>query len=131
MYLLTSYWKKSFLAHTYQLSLAKVVLYEFTMCLTQKNMLYLLKNLLFIFYVSEVNCAFSNLDSCSKTNSIKLDICVVGNQSYIPPLPTVLETTLYLIEIVKIDGNENSISIFVELSTSWKDNKLASTVSSE
>ena len=103
------------------------VLHEFKMCLTQKNMLHLL----FLFYISEGNCAFSNLDSCSKTNSIKLDICVVGNQSYIPPLPTVLETTLYLIEIVKIDGNENSISIFVELSTFWKDNKLASTVSSE
>jgi hypothetical protein len=65
------------------------------------------------------------------TDDIKLDICVIGNQSYISPLPTVLETTLYLIEIVKIDENENSISIFVELSTSWKDKKLASTVSSE
>ena len=96
-------------------------------------MLHPLNNLLFIFYVivSKVNCAFSKLDSCSMTDDIKVDICVIGNQSYIPPLPTVLETTLYLIEIVKIDGNENSISIFVELSTSWKDNKLASTVSSE
>ena len=94
-------------------------------------MLHPLNHLLFIFYVSRVNCAFSKLDSCSMTDDIKVDICVIDNQSYIPPLPTVLETTLYLIEIVKIDGNENSISIFVELSTSWKDNKLASTVSSE
>ena len=94
-------------------------------------MLHPLNHLLFIFYVSEVNCAFSKLDSCSMTEDIKVDICVIGNQPYTPPILTVLETTLYLIEIVKIDENENSISIFVELSTSWKDNKLASTVSSE
>ena len=57
--------------------------------MTPKNMLHHLNQLLFIiFSVSEVNCAFSKLDSCSLADDIKLDICVIGNQSYIPPLPT-------------------------------------------
>ena len=79
-----------------------------------------------ILFVSLVRSDIKELDSCDMSKNVNVDICTVGNVSYIPPLPVLLDTRLYLIEIVKIDGNENSISIFVELSTFWKDSKIVS-----
>jgi len=40
------------------------------------------------------------------------------------PLPATIETELYLNEIVKIDGDQNSITISIELITYWNDARI-------
>ena len=43
---------------------------------------------------------------------------------YHHPLPATIETELYLNEIVKIDGDQNSITISIELITYWNDPRI-------
>ena len=64
------------------------------------------------------------LKSCSEKHEV-LSICWTGEDNYADPVPAQLETWLYLNEIIKIDGDENSFSIHVELLTSWTDPRLA------
>ena len=64
------------------------------------------------------------LKSCSETHDM-LSVCLIGDKNYEDPVPAHLETWLYLNEIIKIDENENSFSIHVELITYWKDPRLA------
>ena len=73
-------------------------------------------------------CLFNNLVFCLKSCLTEKDqqrVCFNGT-SYNNPFPVVLETTLYLQEIVKIDEEENSICIQVDLFTTWTDPDLDS-----
>lgn len=64
------------------------------------------------------------LKKCSEKHEV-LSICLKGENNYADPVPAQLETWLYLNEIIKIDGDENSFSIHVELITYWTDPRLA------
>ena len=63
------------------------------------------------------------LKSCSEKHEY-LSICLIGEKNYDAPVPARLETWLYLNEIIKIDGDENSFTIHVELITYWTDPRL-------
>ena len=72
-------------------------------------------------------CLFDNLVFCLKSCLAEKDqqrVCFNGT-SYDNPFPVVLETTLYLQEIVKIDEDQSSITLHVELQSEWTDLGLA------
>ena len=77
----------------------------------------------FCFFFIFLNLGEATLRNCSEKHD-QQDICMNGEEDYSYPLPVVLETWLYLNEIIKIDGNENSISMSVELITYWTDPQL-------
>ena len=68
-------------------------------------------------------CLLDDVVFCLQNCLVEKDqqrVCFRG-KSYNNPFPVVLETTLYLQEIVKIDEEENSICIQVDLFTTWTD----------
>ena len=48
-------------------------------------------------------------------------ICFTEKEAYVKPFPIVLNTTMYLREIVDINENEKSISTYMALYSFWKD----------
>ena len=65
------------------------------------------------------------LEKCSDVqNEVKIEICLIGQDRYIEPIPAVLDTTFYLNQIIKVDGKDDSISIHVNLVTSWTDPRI-------
>ena len=80
-----------------------------------------LKCILILFCILKLNEA---LKKCSEKHEV-LSACFIGEKTYKNPVPARLETWLYLNEIIKIDGDENSFSISVELITYWTDPSLA------
>ena len=88
--------------------------------------MYLVKLILSIIYLSDTVIA-TNLRSCSLENE-QPSVCFLGER-YVDPFqkfPVVMETKLYLQEIVAIDEVENSISLQVNLIVTWNDPDLAS-----
>ena len=83
--------------------------------------MYFLRYILVLSCILKINEALKN---CSETHDM-LSVCLIGDKNYEDPVPAHLETWLYLNEIIKINGNENSFSIHVELITYWKDPRLA------
>ena len=67
------------------------------------------------------------LEKCSDVqNEVKIEICLIeGHDRYVEPTPAVLDTTFYLNQIIKVDGKDDSISIHVNLVTSWTDPRIA------
>ena len=82
--------------------------------------MYSLNYMLILFCTLKLNEA---LKSCSEKHEV-LSICLIGEKNYAAPVPAHLETWLYLNEIIKIDGDENSFTIHVELITYWTDPRL-------
>ena len=62
----------------------------------------------------------ADIQSCS-VESNQPKICIVANESYQKPFPVILDTELYLSEIVNLDEEGNSISIQLDLNSFWKD----------
>ena len=88
--------------------------------------MYMIKLTLSIIYFSDTVIA-ANLRSCSLENE-QPSVCFLGER-YIDPFekfPVVMETKLYLQEIVAINEVENSISLQVNLIVNWNDPDLAS-----
>ena len=52
-------------------------------------------------------------------------ICFKDQESYSTAFPIALDTVLYLQEIVKIDEDQSSITLHVELQSEWTDLGLA------
>ena len=78
-------------------------------------------------YLLVLSCTLNLIQAlkrCSEKHEV-LSVCLIGEDIYAGPVPAQLETWLYLNEIIKIDGDENSFSIHVELLTSWTDPRLA------
>ena len=67
--------------------------------------------------------AFSHVISCSEEDNAD-NICLNGNYQN---LPIELDTILYLKEFVKIDEEEDSITIQMILYNTWMDSRLAPT----
>ena len=67
------------------------------------------------------------LQECSlATNESEVKVCIKGSVGlYSKYVPAVLDTWLYLLEIINVNENENSIHIFIELLTYWNDTNLA------
>ena len=65
-----------------------------------------------------MNCA--DLKSCSEKHE-KLEVCFKNKDGYTNPFPVVLSTDLYLVEIIEIDLDKNSIRIQMDLWTIWID----------
>ena len=63
---------------------------------------------------------YAKLRACSDENIEYLELCHKG-EKYVHPIPAVLTTMLHLNQIIKIDGNENSITVHMEFISSWKD----------
>ena len=82
--------------------------------------MYFLKYILVLFCILKLNEA---LEKCSEKNEI-LSACFIGEEIYANPVPARLETWIYLNEIIKIDGDENSFSVHVELTTYWTDPRI-------
>ena len=51
----------------------------------------------------------------------KLDICFAGNEGYKYPFPVVLDTFLFVNEIVEINENKNRISLQLNMWMRWSD----------
>ena len=88
--------------------------------------MYLVKLIFFFFFLCDTVMA-TNLRSCSLENE-QPSICFLGER-YVDPfekIPVVMETKLYLQEIVAIDEVKNSISLQVNLIVTWNDPDLAS-----
>ena len=83
--------------------------------------MYFLKHILVLSCILKLNEA---LRKCSEKFEV-LSACYLGEDTYAKPLPARLETWLYLNEIIKIDGDGNSFSIHVELTTYWTDPRVA------
>ena len=88
--------------------------------------MYLVKLILAIIYFYHTVIA-TNLRSC-RLEDEHPSVCFLGKR-YVDPFekfPVVMETKLYLQEIVAIDEVENSISLQVNLIVTWNDPDLAS-----
>ena len=88
--------------------------------------MYLVKLILAIIYFYHTVIATS-LRSC-RLEVDQPSVCFLGER-YVDPFekfPVVMETKLYLQEIVAIDEVENSISLQVNLIVTWNDPDLAS-----
>ena len=77
------------------------------------------KCLLFISYIFELNMA-EHLLSCSKPQD-KKSICFTNDTGYSMPFPVNLDVEVYLHDIVRIDEDMNSLSVKLDLWTSWID----------
>lgn len=69
----------------------------------------------------------AELKNCSDHEQGKPELCLRGNEEYVPPLSVNVYLDLYLGEIVDIDQNKKSISMTLGLSTYWTDPKIALT----
>ena len=61
-----------------------------------------------------------HLLSCSKPHKEK-SICFTNDTGYSMPFPVKLDVEVYLHDIVKIDEDMNSLSVKLDLWTSWID----------
>ena len=68
---------------------------------------------------------WADMKSCSEKHD-KLEICLKGEEAYTIPFPVLVGSDLYLVEIIDIDEEKNSVSIQVDLWTIWKDPSLTS-----
>ena len=82
--------------------------------------MYFLKYILVLSCILKLNEA---LKKCSEKHEV-LSACFIGEKIYANPVPARLETWIYLNEIIKIDGDENSFSVHVELTTYWTDPRI-------
>ena len=64
-----------------------------------------------------------SLKSCAEKHE-KIELCYKRKNGYRNPLPVILETDLHLKEIIDIDEDRNSISLFIDLWTLWTDFEL-------
>ena len=88
--------------------------------------MYLVKLILAIIYFYHTVIA-THLRTCREEDD-QPSVCFLGKK-YVDPFekfPVVMETKLYLQEIVAIDEVENSISLQVNLIVTWNDPDLAS-----
>ena len=72
-----------------------------------------------------IKLIWADMKSCSEKHD-KLEVCFKGEEAYTIPLPVIVGSDLYLVEIIDIDEDKNSVSIQVDLWTYWKDPLLAS-----
>ena len=72
-----------------------------------------------------IKLIWADMKSCSEKHD-KLEICLKGEEAYTIPLPVLIGSDLYLVEIIDIDEEKNSVSIQVDLWTIWKDPSLTS-----
>ena len=82
----------------------------------------LAKSLVVVLCLLRLN--FAAVSSCMEEHK-KNKICIKGmaesNANYVDPYPLVLNTTMNLKEIIKINEKESSITIRVILDTTWRD----------
>ena len=71
-----------------------------------------------------VKLSWAGLKRCSEDHE-QLEICIKAKEGYNNPLPVVLNTDLYLLDIIDINMDKNSISVQVDLWTIWIDTGLA------
>ena len=91
--------------------------------------MYFLSHILLLILVFRLSWA---LQECSiLANQSRVAVCVKERLSYVKSAPPVLDTELYLLDIIGINENENSIHIFIELITYWNDSNLALSDGSE
>ena len=91
--------------------------------------MYYIKHILPLILVFRLSWA---LQECSiLANQSRVAVCVKERLSYVKSAPPVLDTELYLLDIIGINENENSIHIFIELITHWNDSNLALSDGSE
>ena len=62
----------------------------------------------------------ANLRSCSEKHE-KQEVCFRGKEAYDNPFPIVLDTDLHLKEIIEINEDKNSVSLFIDFWTLWTD----------
>ena len=67
---------------------------------------------------------WANLRGCAEKHD-QLELCLTNKDSYSPPFPVVVNTDLYLKEIIEIDGNKKSIKVQADLWAYWKDGGIA------
>ena len=75
--------------------------------------------------VCTLQLVWASLKSCSDDHEV-LTICLKEGDLYKSPLPTLISSDLYLVEIIDIDEDKNSVSIQVDLWTYWKDQLISS-----
>lgn len=78
-----------------------------------------------LFLILLIKFTWANMKSCSEKHD-KLEVCLEGKEAYTIPLPVLVGSDLYLVEIIDIDEDKHSVSIQVDLWTYWKDPLLAS-----
>ena len=66
----------------------------------------------------------ADLKECAETHD-KLELCLTNQDGYSEPFPVVVNTDLYLKEIIEIDDNKKSIKVHVDLWAWWKDEGIA------
>ena len=74
----------------------------------------------FLILMLLIKLIWADMKSCSEKHD-KLEICLKGEEAYTIPLPVIVGSDLYLVEIIDIDEDKNSVSIQVDLWTYWKD----------
>ena len=79
----------------------------------------------FLILMLLIKLIWADMKSCSEKHD-KLEICLKGEEVYTIPLPVLVSSDLYLVEIIDIDEDKNSVSIQVDLWTYWKDPLIAS-----
>ena len=72
-----------------------------------------------------IKLIWADMKSCSEKHD-KLEVCIIGEEAYTIPFPVIVNSDLYLVEIIDIDEGKHSVSIQVDLWTYWKDPSLAS-----
>ena len=81
--------------------------------------MHITKCLLFISCILELSKG-EHLLSCSKPHDEK-SICFTNDTGYFAPFPVSLDVEVYLHDIVRIDEDTNSLSVRLDLWTSWID----------
>ena len=75
---------------------------------------------IFLFILSLLMEISANLRSCSEKHEIQ-EVCFSGKKAYDIPFPIVLDTDLHLKEIIEVNEDKNSVSLFIDLWTLWTD----------
>ena len=83
----------------------------------------------FLILMLLIKLIWADMKSCSEKHD-KLEICLKGEEAYTIPFPVLVGSDLYLVEIIDIDEDKNSVSIQVDLWTYWNDPLVASSNSS-
>ena len=96
----------------------------------QQSLLYLLDDKMRFFgCLFLIICNFkpnwANLKACAEKHD-QVELCFTNENGYSEPFPVVVNTDLYLEEIIEIDINKKSIKIQADLWFSWKDEGIAS-----
>ena len=69
------------------------------------------------------------LVNCDATNNTFEKVCS-SKPIYLPPLPVIVDSEVFINRIQGVNEMERSISLFIELSTTWKDPGLSILVDS-